>query len=257
MAVPEGTRRIVVGNSCERGEVADQREMRAIKKTMHATRQAFPNFAELASTGVWRPRHPESVADPAPNRPLTRRQRRRSALLADRARLRIGIPRVLNLYSVNPFFSTYFESLGVPGRNLVYSDFTSERLYREGVRRASVDPCFPSKLGIPHVHDLLTVHHRRRPLDLIFFPMIDSLPPAVPGTQASRSCATVTATPEAVKAAFLKEADLFAEAGVRYLDPIVDLADRRMCQTADVPGLRRRPGPHPCRERAGGRRRVP
>jgi predicted nucleotide-binding protein (sugar kinase/HSP70/actin superfamily) len=150
---------------------------------------------------------------------------------------------VLNLYSVNPFFSTYFESLGVPGRNLVYSDVTSERLYREGVRRASVDPCFPSKLGIPHVHDLLTVHHRRRPLDLIFFPMIDSLPPAVPGTQASRSCATVTATPEAVKAAFLKESDLFAEAGVRYLDPIVDLADRRMCQRqmylafADILGL--------------------
>jgi predicted nucleotide-binding protein (sugar kinase/HSP70/actin superfamily) len=120
---------------------------------------------------------------------------------------------------------------------------TTDRLYREGVRRSSVDPCFPSKLGIPHVHNLLFTHHRRRPLDLIFFPMIDALPPALPGTAASRSCATVTATPEAVKAAFRKEGDVFADLGVRYLDPIVDLADRRMCERqmylalADVLGL--------------------
>ena len=40
----------------------------------------------------------------------------------------------------------------------------------------------------------------------------------------------VTATPEAVKAAFRKEGDVFADLGVRYLDPIVDLADRRMCE---------------------------
>jgi len=111
-----------------------------------------------------------------------------------------------------------------------YSSFTSDRLYREGVRRASIDPCFPSKLGIPHVHDLLVVHHRRHPLDLVFFPMIDALPAALPGTVSSRACAAVTATPEAVKAAFIKEGDLFAEAGVRYLDPIVDLSDERLCE---------------------------
>jgi predicted nucleotide-binding protein (sugar kinase/HSP70/actin superfamily) len=183
------------------------------------------------------------VADPPRRRPLSGRQARRNALLADRGRLRIGIPRVLNLYSVNPFFSTYFESLGVPARNLVYSDFTSDRLYREGIRRASVDPCFPSKVAIPHVHNLLTAHQRRRPLDLVFFPMVDAIPAALTGTQASRACATVTATPEAVKAAFLKEGDLFADAGVRYLDPIIDLHDSRMCEKqmylafADVLGL--------------------
>lgn len=228
-AVPEGTRRIVVGNSCERGGAQDVRAMREIKRTMEANKDAFPNFADLAGTGVWRPRRPERVPEPARRR-VTRRQRAEQVLRDGRGDVRIGIPRVLNMYSVNPFFSAYFESLGVPARNLVYSDFTSEQLYREGIRRASVDPCFPSKLGIPHVHDLLTRQHQRHRLDVIFFPMIDALPAALPGTRASRSCATVTATPEAVKAAFLKEADLFAEAGVRYLDPIVDLADQRMCE---------------------------
>lgn len=229
-SVPEGTRRIVVGNSCERGGVQDVRAMREIKRTMEANKDAYPNFADLAGAAVWRPRRPERVPEPAARRPMTRRQREERSRRERRGELRIGIPRVLNMYSVNPFFSAYFESLGVPARNLVYSDFTSERLYRDGIRRASVDPCFPSKLGIPHVHDLLTRQHERHHLDVILFPMIDSLPAALPGTQASRSCATVTATPEAVKAAFLKEADLFAEAGVRYLDPILDMADRQMCE---------------------------
>jgi predicted nucleotide-binding protein (sugar kinase/HSP70/actin superfamily) len=218
--------------------------MRAIKKSMEASRAAHPNFAALAGAGVWRARKPDSVAEPPAARPPRgRRQQRREQLAAGRCDLRIGVPRLLNLYSVNPFFSAYFESLGVPARNLVYSDVTTDQLYRDGVRRSSVDPCFPSKLGIPHVHNLLSVHHARRPLDVVFFPMIDALPASLPGTQASRSCATVTATPEAVKAAFVKEGDLFAQAGVRYLDPMIDMSDPRLCERqmytafADILGL--------------------
>ncbi|HEY5185184.1 MAG TPA: BadF/BadG/BcrA/BcrD ATPase family protein [Actinomycetes bacterium] len=224
------SRRIVVGNSCDRGGVEDVAVMRSIKKGMDSAKAAYPNFAELAGKGVWRSRRPLVVADPPDTGRMTARRAHRNQLLATRAGLRIGIPRALNMYSANPFFSAYFESLGVPARNLVYSSFTSDRLYSEGVRRASIDPCFPSKLGIPHVHDLLVVHHRRHPLDLVFFPMIDALPAALPGTVSSRACAAVTATPEAVKAAFIKEGDLFAEAGVRYLDPIVDLSDERLCE---------------------------
>jgi activator of 2-hydroxyglutaryl-CoA dehydratase/predicted nucleotide-binding protein (sugar kinase/HSP70/actin superfamily) len=230
LPIPAGARRIVVGHSCERGEAQDVSTMRVIKKSRDAASAAHPNFAALTARAVWRARRPEPVLDPPRRGRLTARTRRRNMLLAGRSHLRIGIPRALNLYSTNPFFSAYFEALGIPARNLVYSDVTTDRLYREGVRRSSVDPCFPSKLGIPHVHNLLFTHHRRRPLDLIFFPMIDALPPALPGTAASRSCATVTATPEAVKAAFRKEGDVFAELGVRYLDPIIDLADRRMCE---------------------------
>ena len=42
-------------------------------------------------------------------------------------------------------------------------------------KRGAIDPCFPSKIGIPHVHNLLYKHHAKRPLDVIFFPMIDAL----------------------------------------------------------------------------------
>ncbi len=137
---------------------------------------------------------------------------------------------MLNQYSVNPFFSAYFETLGVPAENLVYSDYTTEQLYKEGAKRGAIDPCFPSKVGIPHVHNLLNVHHKKKPLDLIFFPMIDALPSDLVNTQSSRACPTVTATPEAVKAAFMKEGDLFTQLGTRYLDPILNLDEPRFLE---------------------------
>ena len=85
------------------------------------------------------------------------------------------MPRVLNMYSQTPVFTGYFASLGIKAENIVYSDYTSEELYKEGAKRGAIDPCFPSKLGIPHVHNLLYKVHAKKPLDIIFFPMIDCL----------------------------------------------------------------------------------
>src|SRR5258708_15075206 len=45
----------------------------------------------------------------------------------------------------------------------------------------------------------------------------------------ANSCPQVTATPEVVKAAFLKESDIFGENGIVYIDPILNLQDRRIC----------------------------
>ena len=98
----------------------------------------------------------------------------------------------------------------------MFSDYTSDDLYRRGAKRGSIDPCFPSKLGIPHVHDLLFVQHAKTPLTHIFFPMVDSFPTFLDHVQGSRACPTVVATPEAVHAAFTTEHDLFAE------PPVVD-----------------------------------
>src|ERR1019366_4385179 len=119
------------------------------------------------------------------------------------AQIRIGIPRILGMYSLGPWFTAWFESLGLLPRNLVWSDHTSDALFKAGVKRGAIDPCFPSKIGISHVHDLLYGRcAQERPLDFIFFPMIDSLPTFLEGVVDSRSCPTVTTTPEAVKAAW-------------------------------------------------------
>ena len=44
----------------------------------------------------------------------------------------------------------------------------------------------------------------------------------------ANACPTVTATPETVKAAFTKENDVFAEHNVKYLDPMLNFADRKL-----------------------------
>jgi len=145
-----------------------------------------------------------------------------------RAALRVGMPKVLNMYVYAPLFSGYLESLGIEAENIVYSDFTSHEMYKAGAGRGAIDPCFPSKIGIPHVYNLIWVKHAKKPLDAIFFPMIDVLQTFMKKCSGSNACPTVTATPDAVKAAFTKENDVFAENGIRYLDPILNLADRKL-----------------------------
>jgi len=44
----------------------------------------------------------------------------------------------------------------------------------------------------------------------------------------ANACPTVTATPETVKAAFTKENDVFAEHNVKYLNPVLNFADRKL-----------------------------
>ncbi len=219
-----GARRLIVNNSCEKGLVEDVESMREIKKDLDARLKAAPNFIEKSARDVFKSFKPESVADPLPKHAFTSGQKARIEQMKKRESYRIGIPRMLNQYSTNPLFSAYFESLGIRPHNLVYSDYTTEDLYKEGAKRGAIDPCFPSKLGIPHVHNLIFKQHEKKPLDAIFFPMIDDLKSEIYKAQDCRACPTVTATPEAVKAAFTKEGDTFAKKGIQYLCPVVNVA---------------------------------
>jgi predicted CoA-substrate-specific enzyme activase len=214
--------------TCEKGTVEDVDSMRGIKAGLDVIKKANPNFIEIVAKEVWNPRRPERVADPIPARAWTKSARRRVDLMQRRQTFRIGMPRVLNMYVYAPFFSGYFESLGIPGGNLVYSDFTSGELYREGSGRGAIDPCFPAKIGIAHVHNLMFTKHAKKKLNLIFFPMVDVLHTPLANLQGSNACPTVTVTPETVKAAFTKESDVFGQQGVTYSDPLVNFADRQL-----------------------------
>jgi len=226
--IAPGTKRLIVNNSCDKGLVEDVNAMRDIKKGMDSIKEANPNMAEIAEKQAFKSFRPTPAADPLPRYAFTGKQKARVELMKKRAELRIGIPRVLNQYSVNPMFSAYFEALGIKDNNLVYSDHTSEELYKAGAKRGSIDPCFPSKVGIPHVHNLLYVHHKKKPLNIIFFPMIDDLPSDMVNAQSNRACPTVTATPSATKAAFIKESDLFTEMGLVFLNPLINCGDEKL-----------------------------
>ena len=77
-----------------------------------------------------------------------------------RRTVRIGMPRVLNMYSTAPFFRTYFEALGIPRNHVVFSDETTEEMWVEGGKYGSIDPCFPSKVAQAHIHNLLFKKHQ-------------------------------------------------------------------------------------------------
>lgn len=231
----EGEQRLILA-TCEKGTVEDVNDMRAIKKGLDALRDKYPNLVDEASTEVFRVAPPPDHRDRMPRsrwylpRTINAVRRDRAARMARREHVRIGMPRVLNMYSAAPFFLTYFQSLGVQPENLVWSNYTSEQLYKEGAKRGSIDPCFPSKIGIPHIHNLLAYRHtKEKPLDYVLFPMIDSLPTWLVGVQDSRACPTVTATPEATHAAFIKECDVFAELGVVFKKTFVNLNNLQLC----------------------------
>ncbi|HET7750854.1 MAG TPA: acyl-CoA dehydratase activase-related protein, partial [Terriglobales bacterium] len=238
----EGAQRLIIA-TCEKGTVENVDEMRVIKGNIDAIKKENPNLVEVAAKAAFKDYEPPTVADPLPKFAITSAQKKRIELMKKRAALKIGMPKALNMYSCGPFFTAYFQSLGVKAENLFWSDYTNEQLYKEGAKRGAIDPCFPSKVGIPHVHNLLYVVHPKKQLDVIFFPMIDSLPTFLKHTQASRACPTVTATPASVKAAFTKEADLFKEKGVIWKDTLIALdeikiAHRQMFEDwKDILGL--------------------
>jgi predicted CoA-substrate-specific enzyme activase len=228
---PGGHRRVIVAN-CEKGAVEDKGTMRRIKADMDAAARHSPNFIEMAARAAFQTPSVQGVADAPSRRWLALpfgQTRARLGARALRQRIRIGIPRVLNLYSCAPFFTGYFLSLGLSSRQIVFSAVTDETLYRQGARRGSIDPCFPSKLGIAHVHDLLERVHHKRPLTHIFFPMVDALPPHLDDVQASKSCPTAVATAEATHAAFVREGDLFTARGIRFKKTFVNLDEPILC----------------------------
>ena len=222
-----GEQRLIIA-TCEKGAVEDIIEMKEIKAGLDSLRDAHPNLVDIASKEVFRSRSPKSVADPIPARSWKKSVKERVALMRRRKTLRIGIPRVLNAYAYAPLFSGYLESLGVQPENIIYSDYTSPELYRAGSSRGAIDPCFPAKVSISHVYNLIQEKHRKKPLNAIFFPMYDVLTTPLLKVVASNACPTVTATPETVKAAFTKESDVFTEHNVKYLNPILNLADRKL-----------------------------
>ncbi len=225
----EENRRLIIA-TCEKGGVEQADEMRLIAKDLARIRTQFPNYAELAAKLAFTSFVPTNEA-------RSQRKSGSNGSTKKRGDLRIGIPRALNLYAHAPFFTAYFQTLGIPFENIVFSSQTTDTLYREGSRRGAIDPCFPSKLALSHVHNLLTKHHVRKPLDCIFFPMVDDMPSDLHGTQAAKACPTITGTVESIEAAYTKEADVFAASGLPYLHPFLNLGDSRLATRQLYDGL--------------------
>jgi predicted CoA-substrate-specific enzyme activase len=226
-----GEQRLIIA-TCEKGAVEDLGEMKDIKADIDKIKAVNPNFVDIAAHDVFRHRDVEIISDAMPNTKglfISKATKERASLMEQRKEFRVGIPRLLNTYTYAPFFNAYFASLGLKSENIIYSDYTTPELYRAGASRGAIDPCYPSKIGIAHVYNLLATKHTKKPLHAIWFPMYDVLHSHLVNLTGSNACPTVTATPETVKAAFTKESDIFAENNIQYMDPILNLQDERIC----------------------------
>jgi predicted nucleotide-binding protein (sugar kinase/HSP70/actin superfamily) len=143
-----------------------------------------------------------------------------------RSDLRIGIPRVLNIWSTHQFWIGFFSALGV--ERIVFSSQTSEEQGRTfGRGRGTVDCCYPVKCMSGHYGEL--VFGQKRKIDIMFSPMIRSLPSCLAGHVVdSLSCPRVMAAPENIKAGFTRERDVFAQEQIDYISPLVCLAEPRL-----------------------------
>ncbi len=221
--------RIIIA-TCEKGTVENAKSVQEIQKKIDDIKNVNPNLVEFAAKKVWEPTKPKLVSDQIHIVVFTKKAKIKRNLKLQRDSVVIGIPRLLNLYSFNPFFSAYFESLGIKPGNIIYSDFTSEKLFKEGSRRGTIDPCYPSKLAMAHIHNLLFVHHKKKKLDYIFFPSIDSMPSDMQNCVDHRGCPTAVATPFSTYAAFTREKDIFEEFGVGYLNPFLNMGEPKLLE---------------------------
>jgi predicted nucleotide-binding protein (sugar kinase/HSP70/actin superfamily) len=146
----------------------------------------------------------------------------------DRSQLRVGIPKVLNIWTTHQFWVGFLKSLGVQSENIIFSSDTSEEQGREyGKGRGTVDCCYPVKAMSGHYGELL--FGQKKKINILLSPMIHSLPSVLHGHVVdSVTCTRVMAGPENIKAGFLKERDVFAENSVIHASPFVSLGDRHM-----------------------------
>ena len=246
VAADSETVRYIAGFSCEKGTVANKEALKVITHKRKQLRQQFPNMAEIEAELAFK--HTDeptplplagSLIDDVVNRsnwlgnirrqPVSRGFVRSPKLAEEYRRgLRIGMPRVLSLFTVAPMFRAYFETLGVPKNQLVWSDPTTEKMFAEGSKYGSVDPCFPGKVVQAHFHNLFFEKHtstRTGPLDYLFFPAVTHTPSFLSSCTDYHSCTVVAGTPMVMRAAFTKEMDFFARANIDYVDAALNLSE--------------------------------
>ena len=252
---PDGsTSRYIAGFSCEKGTVESKEAMLSLVEERKKIAKQFPNLVDYEGKRAFMHVYDTEPmpADGAPTddvvvkkgflglrRVATTRPFQRSSKESweARRRVRIGIPRVLNLYSTGPFFRAYFEAIGIPKTGVVFSDETTEEMWVKGGKYGSIDPCFPSKVAQAHIHHLLFEQHtEKKPLKYVFFPILTHVPNWIVDTVDNASCPIVAGAPDVMKAAFTKEVDFFATRGIEFLDPALSFVEpvllaRRMFQT--------------------------
>ena len=143
-------------------------------------------------------------------------------------KLRIGIPRVLNMYEDFPFWFTFFNQLGC---EVVLSDYTTKDQYNKAIDTIPSDTaCYPAKAVHGHIRDL-----SKAQVDLIWYPCIQHGPKEF-SRDNNYHCPMVISHPELVRN---NMQDVMGN--TPFYAPFLPLADKKSLVPALVKALKELP----------------
>ena len=143
-------------------------------------------------------------------------------------KLRIGIPRVLNMYEDFPFWFTFFNQLGC---EVVLSDYTTKDQYNKAIDTIPSDTaCYPAKAVHGHIRDLAQAQ-----VDLIWYPCIQHGPKEF-SRDNNYHCPMVISYPELIRNNMQD-----AMGKTPFYAPFLPLADKKSLVPALVKALKELP----------------
>jgi len=116
----------------------------------------------------------------------------RNLIPREKPLLRLGIPRVLNMWDDFPFWSTLFRESGI---EVVLSDPSTMSLAEKGYGTVmSENICFPAKIANGHIINLM-----EKDVDRIFYPMVRYSRPEYQDNLNDFNCPVVTGYPQVIE----------------------------------------------------------
>ncbi len=118
----------------------------------------------------------------------------------------IGIPRMLFMYEMYPFWKAFFDVLGF---RVQLSSPTNRDIIKNGIEKIVTETCFPVKVAHGHINELI-----EKGVKKIFLPSIINLKPAKPEHHHTALCPYVQTIPYLSKSAFDFK-------GIEVLSPVI------------------------------------
>jgi len=119
----------------------------------------------------------------------------------------IGVPRILFMHEMYPFWKAFFD---VMGYRVQLSAPTNKEIIRDGIEKIVTETCFPIKVSHGHVQDLMNKGVKR-----IFLPSVVNMRPAKPGQAHTQLCPYVQTMPYLCHSTFD-----FVKEGFEVLQPV-------------------------------------
>ncbi|MEA1954681.1 MAG: BadF/BadG/BcrA/BcrD ATPase family protein [Campylobacterota bacterium] len=241
--------RYIAGFACESGTVESPQALKLLQNERKSLQKDTPNLVKKESKALFASSY---VLEEKPNAQTqisrqkvkvtlggwgpTLRKKVQSAFevsseadIEHRKRIRIAIPKVLNIYNIAPFIRAYLEALEIQPAHIQFSAFSNEDMYLEGAKYGSVDSCFPAKVAQSHVYALMFgKKFHRVAFDYLWFPAIINLPGFISSTMGQTACPIIVGTPRVVYSAFTKEQDLFKNKGIEYIDDAITFDNKNL-----------------------------